>query len=1029
MAIKYDPILDALREADTSGSSDTASNLGTGVGVFSYKSSGVFYFNSLADSTTIGVSTASGGNITFNLLSIPSALIPDPLNINNLNVYSTASTNYLNTNYLFTPIAEFDTTYVASGSEPVGSLYWNTDRDTLELLTNSGAVQVGEDLFFHCINQTGSTITKGTAVMYAGALGASGKIKIEPAVADGTYSSIVVLGMTKEDIADGDEGKVLVIGQMDGIDTSVFGVAGQILYIDPATPGALTTTQPSAPNLKYPIAATLDSKNNGNLAVRAIFTPNLDELNDVQIGTKANNDILSYNTTNTRWENKSLATLKTDLDLSGTNTGDVTVTDSSTIDFTLTGQDITGSVIEGGITHNNLGSLQGGTTGEYNHLTNAELAAVQGLSTGYLKLDLSNTPLTGQTLSFNDSNNKVISVSRASSSIGRSLTIQAGGAKAGLTNANGGNINLITGVSTGLGGSDLIINTVTPGTSGTTDRNPTQKMVVKGNGNVGINQIAPAYKLDVGGDARFQSIYTSNLNSAWYGNGSDGAKTFDGITEFPRFATLDTGTYTYTLTRDVYFTEMTVGIGVTVITAGFRIFCTISLINSGIIHNNGYDASGATGGVGGLGGASAFFKNGTNGSAGRTGTTVGNGIAPATVTNFVGGIGGRGGSGYLNLTAYEGIDISAVNAGVPSLKVGGSEVIQNIASFQVSYLASATNANIELTPSTGGGGGAKSAAGTAAGSGGGGGGGGFLYIAARYINNLNIISANGGNGGDAYGTNANLGGGGGGGGGVVGIVTHPSANSTLGTITANGGLGGASVAGTNSTRAVALAGNTVVTTTANTITIIPALHLSKRSLYMVTIVALGTNPSVDNIIADNFYTEAVDWVLYNTIATPTRVLECWYMRWNGSANEAPKIDYQMIEIQLGGTITSARVNIDEIQNVDITSPIAGYAQNSSDSTNNLTVDLGYTPTTGNMVYSVFSRVGGTTPVVGTGNTAVSNLNTLPYLYTEVSTNRQTNNHSWTGATPAAGISIDLQQPPYMEDGANGWKGKVIIFKD
>jgi hypothetical protein len=385
MAIKYDPILDALREADTSGSSDTASNLGTGTGIFSNKNSGVFYFNSLATSTTIGVSGPTSGDITLNLLSIPSALIPDPLTINGLSVNSNASINNITGNTatitdIFTDTLNFNTSYAITGNEPIGSSYWNIDTDTLEVLTNSGAVQVGEDLFFHCINQTGSNIAKGVAVMYDGALGASGKIKIAPAVADGTYPSIVILGITKEAINNGDEGKVLVVGQIKGINTSVYGTAGQILYIDPATPGALTTTPPSAPNLKYPIAATLDSKNNGNLAVRAIFTPNLSELNDVEIGTLAGNDVLSYNSTNTRWENKSLATLKTDLDLSGTNSGDVSVTDSSTIDFTLTGQALTGSVIESGITHNNLGSLQGGTAGEYNHLTNAQVTNLNNQS-------------------------------------------------------------------------------------------------------------------------------------------------------------------------------------------------------------------------------------------------------------------------------------------------------------------------------------------------------------------------------------------------------------------------------------------------------------------------------------------------------------------------------------------------------------------------------------------------------------------------------------------------------------------------
>jgi len=49
------------------------------------------------------------------------------------------------------------------------------------------------------------------------------------------------------------------------------------------------------------------------------------------------------------WASRTVAQVKTDLGLTGTNSGDVTVTDSSTIDFTLTGQDITAIVKTGSI--------------------------------------------------------------------------------------------------------------------------------------------------------------------------------------------------------------------------------------------------------------------------------------------------------------------------------------------------------------------------------------------------------------------------------------------------------------------------------------------------------------------------------------------------------------------------------------------------------------------------------------------------------------------------------------------------------
>lgn len=77
----------------------------------------------------------------------------------------------------------------------------------------------------------------------------------------------------------------------------------------------------------------------------------------------------------------------------------VTVTDSDSINFTLTGQDITAdlviqdttsvdlaidgsglkaTVLPAGVDHNSLGGLQGGTTGEYYHLTSAEYSALIG---------------------------------------------------------------------------------------------------------------------------------------------------------------------------------------------------------------------------------------------------------------------------------------------------------------------------------------------------------------------------------------------------------------------------------------------------------------------------------------------------------------------------------------------------------------------------------------------------------------------------------------------------------------------------
>jgi hypothetical protein len=54
-------------------------------------------------------------------------------------------------------------------------------------------------------------------------------------------------------------------------------------------------------------------------------------------------------------------------------------------------------------------------------------------------------------------------------------------------------------------------------------------------------------------------------------------------------------------------------------------------------------------------------------------------------------------------------------------------------------------------------------------------------------------------------------------------------------------------------------------------------------------------------------------------------------------------------------------------------------------------------------------------------------NTAPILVSEVSSFQQTNNMSWTTATQAGAVSFQIIQPPSIEPGVEGWKGKLIAF--
>jgi len=211
---------------------------------------------------------------------------------------------------VFADYFQLDTTY--SNGSIAGRFSWNPDRESVELgLDGTVSLILGQDILWYVKNQSGSSIPKGTAVRASGASGASSRITVEPMVADGTVSPKYLLGITIEDIENGGDGFVISQGKVRGIDTSGYTVAGTFLYCDPLNAGQLTETEPTAPDLKIPIAFTVDKKNNGTLAVRVTAGTTIGEANDVQLTSVANNDFLIYNGTTGAWENKAIGIFKT----------------------------------------------------------------------------------------------------------------------------------------------------------------------------------------------------------------------------------------------------------------------------------------------------------------------------------------------------------------------------------------------------------------------------------------------------------------------------------------------------------------------------------------------------------------------------------------------------------------------------------------------------------------------------------------------------------------------------------------------
>lgn len=188
---------------------------------------------------------------------------------------------------------------------------WNTDKGTLDVGLLNGVISpYGQDIITLCRNNTASAISKGTAVMFTGTIGNSGRLTIAPMVSDGTYPGYVFFGVASQSIAAGEDGYIRSFGEIKGVNTDIneVGVDGQwaegdILWCDPASPGGFTKFEPLAPNLKLPVAAVVSVGNNGIIFVRWDSGRRLQDLHDVEAnGATTDNELLQYDASASRWE-------------------------------------------------------------------------------------------------------------------------------------------------------------------------------------------------------------------------------------------------------------------------------------------------------------------------------------------------------------------------------------------------------------------------------------------------------------------------------------------------------------------------------------------------------------------------------------------------------------------------------------------------------------------------------------------------------------------------------------------------------
>lgn len=262
---------------------------------------GALYFNTLSHALKVYSLTDTTWYI------IPQIYLSGLLDVQLTSITTGDILNWNGTKWVNTRTPKFSTMQLTGGTGTEGTLSWNTDEGTVDIILPNGSIlQVGQEGIRKVRNSTASTITNGTVVMFDGTIGNSRRIKVKP-FTGGFNEALYVYGIATQDILAGADGIITTEGKIRGINTTgtLAGetwVDGDILYAKPSNAGALTKVVPSDNQLKMIIASVIHAHISGTLEIR--FTP----INENTWYTKVQADnLLALKVTKVTSTNKAIA--------------------------------------------------------------------------------------------------------------------------------------------------------------------------------------------------------------------------------------------------------------------------------------------------------------------------------------------------------------------------------------------------------------------------------------------------------------------------------------------------------------------------------------------------------------------------------------------------------------------------------------------------------------------------------------------------------------------------------------------------
>lgn len=154
-------------------------------------------------------------------------------------------------------------------------------------------------------NDAGSTLTNGEVVYLATSGTSSDVPSVKRAINKADSTSANTFGFVHGNIANNDTGYVVLSGKIEKLNTAAF-ANGDIIYLD-SIAGKWTKSKPQAPyHLVYLGVVIKANAGNGSIFVKPVNGYEIEELHDVQINNRINNQIIAYSDTQKVWKNRNV---------------------------------------------------------------------------------------------------------------------------------------------------------------------------------------------------------------------------------------------------------------------------------------------------------------------------------------------------------------------------------------------------------------------------------------------------------------------------------------------------------------------------------------------------------------------------------------------------------------------------------------------------------------------------------------------------------------------------------------------------